>query len=117
MQAVADPQCQFLNLFVGYQGSMIPELFQMVDIPLWHGQSHSTPYREPVRSTVAARFHMHQPKVCSMTEMAFDIMKTKRQSIFSRLWKCTLLSAVKVMAGCAISHNFCLRWSTLGPFK
>jgi hypothetical protein len=25
-----------------------------------------------------------------MTEMAFDIMKTKRQSIFSRLWKCTL---------------------------
>ena len=30
MQAVADPQCQFLNLFVGYQGSMIPELFQII---------------------------------------------------------------------------------------
>ena len=75
-------------LFVGYPGSMILELFQIVHIPLWHSPSHWTPYRELVRGAVAARFHVHHPQACSMTDMALSIMKTSWQSIFSRLWKC-----------------------------
>ncbi|XP_056118293.1 uncharacterized protein LOC130095554 [Rhinichthys klamathensis goyatoka] len=130
MQAVCDHQCQFLDIFVGYPGS-VHDSRVLKNSPLYVrslyppegycilGDGGSpcmsqpitliTPYREPARSAVAARFNRHHAKARSVVERAFGIMKTRWRSIFFKALEVHPAFAVKVIACCAILHNFCLR--------
>ncbi|KAE8278864.1 putative nuclease HARBI1 [Larimichthys crocea] len=128
LQAVCDHQCQFLDIFVGYPGSVHdarvlknsplyvqklypPEGFQILGDGGYPCTSEPlaliTPYREPVRNPVEARFNRHHAKARSVVERAFGIMKARWRSIFFKALEVKPQFAVKVIACCAILHNLC----------
>ncbi|KAF7642498.1 hypothetical protein LDENG_00257000 [Lucifuga dentata] len=88
MQAVCHHKCHFLDIFVCYPGS-VHDARVLKNSPLYIHQLYPpegycilpitliTPYREPVRSPVAARFNRHHAKARSVIERAFGIMKTR----------------------------------------
>ncbi|XP_035465455.2 protein ALP1-like [Scophthalmus maximus] len=98
MQAMCDHQCQFLDVFIGYRGS-VHDARVLKNTPVYVRSLYPpegycilgdggypcmsqpialiTPYREPVRGAVAARFNRHHAKARSVIERAFGIMKTR----------------------------------------
>ncbi|XP_034539820.1 putative nuclease HARBI1 [Notolabrus celidotus] len=130
MQAVCDHQCQFLDVFIGYPGSVhdsrvlknSPLFVQSLYPPegycllgdggypcLSQPITLITPYREPVRGAVEARFNRHHSKARSIIERAFGIMKARWRSVFFKALEVSPVFSVEVVACCAILHNFCLR--------
>ena len=67
-----------------------------------------TPYREPVRSPVEARFNRHHARARSVIERAFGIMKARWRTIFFKALEVQPVFAVQVIACCAILHNLCV---------
>ena len=130
LQAVCDHQCKFLDIFVGYPGS-VHDSRVLKNSPLFVNSLYPpegycilgdggypclsqpitliTPYREPVRNAVEARFNRHHAKARSVIERAFGIMKTRWRSIFFKALEVHPAFAVKVITCCAILHNLCLR--------
>ncbi|KAM3619675.1 uncharacterized protein V6R79_011663 [Siganus canaliculatus] len=130
LQAVCDHQCQFLDLFVGYPGS-VHDARVLKNSPLYVHSLYQpegyyilgdggypcmsepmaiiTPYREPVRNAVAARFNRHHSKARSIIERAFGIMKTRWRSIFFKALEVHHVFAVRIIECCAILHNICLK--------
>ncbi|KAM3611514.1 uncharacterized protein V6R79_019929 [Siganus canaliculatus] len=130
LQAICDHQCQFLDLFVGHPGS-VHDARVLKNSPLYVHSLYPpegyyilgdggypcmsepmaiiTPYREPVRNAVAARFNRHHAKARSIIERAFGIMKTRWRSIFFKALEVHHVFAVRIIACCAILHNICLK--------
>ncbi|KAK7909409.1 hypothetical protein WMY93_014093 [Mugilogobius chulae] len=129
LQAVCDHSAKFIDILVGYPGS-VHDSRVLKNSPLYtqrlyppHGYvmigdggypclsqpiTLLTPYREPVRSPVEARFNRHHAKARSVIERAFGIMKARWRAIFFKALEVKPTFAVKVIACCTILHNICL---------
>ncbi|XP_063080010.1 putative nuclease HARBI1 [Engraulis encrasicolus] len=129
LQAICDARGKFLDIFVGYPGSVHDTRvmknssvyragrypppgfmilgdggYQCLDAPV----CVMTPYKEPVNGPIQARYNYHHAKGRSIIERAFGMMKTR--------WRCTLFKALEVrptftpqiIASCAFLHNVCM---------
>lgn len=129
MQAVCDSTGRFLDIFVGYPGS-VHDTRVMKNSSLYKVRRYPppgyillgdggypcldtpiclmTPYKEPVTGPVQGRYNYRHAKGRSIIERAFGVMKTR--------WRCTLFKALEVkptfapqvIASCAFLHNVCL---------
>ncbi|XP_041840404.1 protein ALP1-like [Melanotaenia boesemani] len=137
MQAICDSSGRFLDIFVGYPGS-VHDTRIMKNSSFYRARRYPptgyillgdggypcldkpicliTPYKEPVNGPVQLRFNYHHSKARSIIERAFGMMKTR--------WRCTLFKALEVkptfapqvIASCAFLHNVCLdNGDTLEP--
>ncbi|KAJ8367962.1 hypothetical protein SKAU_G00079900 [Synaphobranchus kaupii] len=129
LQAVCDHTGKFLDIFVGYTGS-VHDSRVLRNSPLYVEQLYPpegycilgdggypclelpicilTPYREPVRSPVAARFNTHHSRARNVVERSFGMLKTRWRTIFLKALEVKPTFAPKVIACCAILHNICL---------
>ena len=129
LQAVCDHQGMFIDIFVGYPGS-VHDARVLKNSPLYTQQLYPpegfsilgdgeypclsvpialiTPYKEPVRLPVARRFNDHHAKARSVIERSFGIMKTRWRSIFFEALEVKPTFAPEVIACCAILHNICV---------
>nr|XP_061797549.1 putative nuclease HARBI1 [Nerophis lumbriciformis] len=129
MQAICDSNGRFLDIFVGYPGS-VHDSRVMKNSTCYKARRYPppgyillgdggypcletpiclmTPYKEPVNGPVQGRYNFHHAKGHSIIERAFGVMKTR--------WRCTLFKALEVrpvfapqvIASCAFLHNVCL---------
>ena len=126
MQAICDSEGRFLDIFVGYPGSVHDSRI-LKNSPFYlAGQypptgyfllgggfypcldSPISPYKEPAIGAVQGRFNFCQSRARSIVERSFGIMKTR--------WRFTLFKALEVrptfaplvIATCAFMHNVCL---------
>ncbi|KAJ4921187.1 hypothetical protein JOQ06_025910 [Pogonophryne albipinna] len=67
-----------------------------------------TPYREPLRGRVEARFTRHHARARSVVERAFGMMKARWRGIFFKALEVDHSFSPKVIAVCAVLHNICL---------
>ncbi|KAJ8368733.1 hypothetical protein SKAU_G00087610 [Synaphobranchus kaupii] len=129
MQAICDSKGKFLDIFVGYPGS-VHDTCIMKNSTFYRTQQYPptgyiilgdggypcldkpigliTPYKEPVRGRTESCFNYHHSRGRSIVERAFGVMKTR--------WRSTLFKALEVrptfspvgIATCAFLHNVCL---------
>uniref|UniRef100_A0A3Q3G4C2 DDE Tnp4 domain-containing protein n=1 Tax=Labrus bergylta TaxID=56723 RepID=A0A3Q3G4C2_9LABR len=117
MQVICDSDARFLDIFVGYPGSVhdtrimknssfyravrYPPTgyillgdggYPCMDTPI----TLITPYKEPINGQIQGRFNHFHSKGRSVIERAFGMMKTR--------WRSTLFRALE----CAFLHNVCL---------
>lgn len=129
LQAVSDHQGRFLDIFVGYPGS-VHDSRVLRNSPLYNERLYPpngfaiigdggypclsrpitllTPFREPVRSPVEARYNRHHSRARAVIERAFGVMKARWRAIFFKALEVKPTFAVQVIACCAVLHNLCL---------
>ncbi|XP_023821710.1 putative nuclease HARBI1 [Oryzias latipes] len=129
MQAVCDSNAKFLDIFVGYPGS-VHDSRVLRNSPIYTNKTYPpegyillgdggypciaqpitllTPYREPLRNAVEARYNRHHAKARSVVERAFGMMKTRWRAIFLGALEVKSKFAVKIIACSAILHNMCI---------
>ncbi|CAJ1057656.1 hypothetical protein H4Q32_000108 [Xyrichtys novacula] len=125
LQAIYDHQGRFIDLFVGFPGS-VHDACVLRNSPegwciLGDGGYHClgapicllTPYREPVANPVQARFNTIHGKARNIVERAFGMVKASWQSIFLRALELKPAFASEVVTCCAILHNICMDNSDL----
>ncbi|XP_041838410.1 putative nuclease HARBI1 [Melanotaenia boesemani] len=129
LQAVCDSAGRFLDIFVGYGGSVHdtrilrnspiyvqalyppPGYFLLGDggYPCLEGPiAIITPYRHPLHGRMQERFNQAHSRARSIIERAFGMMKAR--------WRATLFKALEVRPrfcsevalACAVLHNLCL---------
>ncbi|XP_018934436.2 putative nuclease HARBI1 [Cyprinus carpio] len=126
LQAVCDHQGRFIDIFVGYPGSVHdarilknspiytrgtyppPGYFLLADggYPcLQEPLALITPYKRPVRGMAEQRFNYHHSKGRTIIERAFGMMKTRFRCIFL---EAHTLFVPKVVTACVILHNICV---------
>lgn len=124
LQAVCDHQGRFIDIFVGYPGSVHdariiknspiytrgtyppPGYFLLADggYPcLQEPLSLITPYKRPVRGMAEQRFNYHHSKGRSIIERAFGMMKTRFRCIFLEALEVHTLFVPKVKHHCNTS--------------
>ncbi|CAM4571765.1 unnamed protein product [Leuciscus chuanchicus] len=129
LQAVCDHQGCFIDIFVGYPGSVHdaciiknspiytrgtyppPGYFLLADggYPcLQEPLALITPYKRPVRGTAEQRFNYHHSKGRTIIERAFGMMKTRFRCIFLEALEVHTLFVPKVVTACVILHNICV---------
>ncbi|CAJ1084164.1 nuclease HARBI1 [Xyrichtys novacula] len=129
LQAICDHQGRFLDLFVGFPGS-VHDARVLRNSPVYYRQLYPpegwcilgdggypclgapicllTPYREPVANPVQARFNTIHGKAWNIIERAFGMMKARWRSIFLRALEVKPAFASEVVTCCAILHNICM---------
>lgn len=124
LQAVCDHQGRFIDIFVGYPGSVHdarilknspiytrgtyppPGYFLLADggYPcLQEPLALITPYKRPVRGMAEQRFNYHHSKGRTIIERAFGMMKTRFRCIFLEALEVHTLFVPKVMNHCNTS--------------
>ncbi|XP_012717788.2 putative nuclease HARBI1 [Fundulus heteroclitus] len=126
LQAICDSTGKFLDVFVGYPGS-VHDTTVLKNSPVFVGAVYPhpgyfivgdggypctsapitllTPYREPSRGPVEARFNIHHAKARVIIKKAFSMMKTRWKGIFFKALELSTTFAPKVVAVCAVLHN------------
>lgn len=129
MQAICDSSGKFLDIFVGYPGS-VHDTRILKSSSFYTARRYPpsgyfilgdggypcletpvcliTPYREPVNGRVQQRFNYHHSKGRSIIERAFGIMKTRWRSTLFKALEVRPTFAPQVIASCAFLHNVCL---------
>jgi len=128
LQALCDHQGKYLDIFVGYPGSVHdsrvlrnstiysralypPEGYHILGdggYPcLSHPISLITPYREPLQNQSQRRFNLHHAKARSIIERSFGILKTRWRSLFFKALEVKPEFAPEVIT-CTILHNICI---------
>ncbi|XP_059188162.1 uncharacterized protein LOC131970756 [Centropristis striata] len=129
LQAICDSTGKFLDIFVGYPGS-VHDTRVLRNSPVFVSGCYPppghfivgdggypclsapvtliTPYREPVRGRVEARFNGHHARARSIIEPAFGMMKSRWRGIFLKALEVEHTFAPKVVAVCAVLHNICV---------
>uniref|UniRef100_A0A8C1UT45 DDE Tnp4 domain-containing protein n=1 Tax=Cyprinus carpio TaxID=7962 RepID=A0A8C1UT45_CYPCA len=129
LQAVCDHQGRFIDIFVGYPGSVHdarilknspiytrgtyppPGYFLLADggYPcLQEPLALITPCKRPVRGMAEQRFNYHHSKGRTIIERAFGMMKTRFRCIFLEALEVHTLFVPKVVTACVILHNICV---------
>ncbi|KAL3060951.1 hypothetical protein OYC64_009209 [Pagothenia borchgrevinki] len=129
LQGICDSYGKFLDIFVGYPGSVhdtrvlrnSPVFVRGCYPPAGHyivgdggypclrePLNLITPYREPLRGRVEARFNRHHARARSVVERAFGMMKARWRGIFFKALEVDHSFSPKVIAVCAMLHNICL---------
>ncbi|KAK0137637.1 Protein ALP1-like [Merluccius polli] len=135
MQAICDAKGKFLDIYVGYPGSVHdtrvmknnvfyltarnppPGYVMVVGTPASRPPlCLLTPFKEPVIGRVRQLFNYRQSKARSIIERAFGMMKTRWRSTLFRAIEVKPTFAPQVIASCAFLHNVCLdNGNTLDP--
>ena len=128
MQAICDASGRFLDVFVGYPGSVhdtrilknspFPSKRYSPDGYFLLGDGGYpcletpicliTPYKEPVNGQEQQRFNYHQSKGRTIVERAFGVMKTRWRSTLFKALEVKPTFAPQVIASCAFLHNVCI---------
>ncbi|KAJ7983945.1 hypothetical protein DPEC_G00368690 [Dallia pectoralis] len=129
LQAVCDHQGRFIDIFVGYPGSVHdartlknspiytrgnyppPGYFLLTDggYPcLQEPLALITPYKRPVRGMAEQRFNYDHSRGRTIIERAFGMMKTCFRCIFLEALEVQTLFVPKVVTACVILHNICV---------
>ncbi|KAJ7991278.1 hypothetical protein DPEC_G00295670 [Dallia pectoralis] len=136
MQAICDSSGRFLDIYVGYPGSVhdtrmknssfytarrYPPTgyillgdggYPCLDTPI----CLITPFKEPVHGQVQQRFNYYQSRGRSIIERAFGMMKTRWRSTLFRALEVKPTFAPQVISSCAFLHNVCMdNGDTLAP--
>ncbi|XP_020516318.1 putative nuclease HARBI1 [Labrus bergylta] len=130
-QAICDHRGKFLDVFVGYPGSVhdahvlrhsdvyVHQLyppqawFLIGDVGYPCIQDHITlitPYREPVQSPVHHRFNSKRSRARLVVEQAFGVMKTRWRTIFLKAMAVRIPFAVEVITCCAVLFCTTCAW-------
>ncbi|XP_062861636.1 putative nuclease HARBI1 [Trichomycterus rosablanca] len=129
LQAICDHQGKFIDIFVGYPGS-VHEARVLENSPLYKEGLYPpagryilgdgsypcistpirllTPYREPVQNPVQALFNSKLSQSRIVVKRAFGMLKTRWRSIFFKTLEVRPVFAPEVVACCAVLHNFCI---------
>lgn len=129
MQAMCDSIGRFLDIFVGYPGS-VHDTRILKNSSFYRAQRYPpseyiilgdggypcletpicliTPYKEPVNGQVQGRFNYYHSRARSIIERAFGMMKTRWRSTLFRALEVKPTFAPQVIASCAFLHNVCL---------
>ncbi|KAL2103178.1 hypothetical protein ACEWY4_000046 [Coilia grayii] len=129
MQAICDSSGKFLDIFVGYPGS-VHDTRILKSSSFYLGRRYPpngyfilgdggypcletpiclmTPYREPVDDRVQRRFNYHHSKARSIVERAFGVMKTRWRATLFRALEVSPTFVPQVIATCAFLHNVCI---------
>lgn len=130
LQAISDATGRFLDIFVGYPGS-VHDARVLRNSPVFNRALYPpagfylladggypclekpitliTPYKLPLQGRMQERFNGHHSRARSVVERAFGMMKAR--------WRATLFKALEVspafapdiVACCAFLHNLCLK--------
>uniref|UniRef100_A0A672H965 Putative nuclease HARBI1 n=1 Tax=Salarias fasciatus TaxID=181472 RepID=A0A672H965_SALFA len=129
MQAICDAEGRFLDIFVGYPGS-VHDTRILKNSPFYLAGQYPptgyfllgdggypcldspiaviTPYKEPVIGAVQGRFNFRHSRARSVVERSFGIMKTRWRSTLFKALEVRPAFAPLVIATCAFLHNVCL---------
>ncbi|KAL7376198.1 hypothetical protein ABVT39_003096 [Epinephelus coioides] len=129
MQAICDSDARFLDIFVGYPGS-VHDTRIMKNSSFYRARRYPptgyillgdggypcldtpicliTPYKEPVNGHMQGCFNYYHSKGRSIIERAFRMMKTRWRSTLFRAVEVKPTFAPLVVASCAFLHNVCL---------
>uniref|UniRef100_A0A147AZI8 Putative nuclease HARBI1 n=1 Tax=Fundulus heteroclitus TaxID=8078 RepID=A0A147AZI8_FUNHE len=129
IQAVFDSNGRFLDIFVGYPGS-VPDAGVMRNSSFYQARRYPppsyillgdesypcldapicliTPYTEPVDRPGQALFNCHHSKARSVAHRAFGVMKTRWRSTLSNTLEVKPAFASQVVSSCAFLHNVCM---------
>ncbi|KAI2648030.1 hypothetical protein H4Q32_024214 [Labeo rohita] len=129
LQAITDHRGKFLDIFVGYPGS-VHDARVLRNSPVYVGSLYPPPgkcilgdggypclsapicliipYREPVQNPVQARFNSKHSRARNIIEKAFGMMKTRWRSIFFKALEISPAFVPEVVACCAVLHNLAL---------
>ncbi|XP_067283966.1 putative nuclease HARBI1 [Pseudorasbora parva] len=129
LQAITDHCGKFLDVFVGYPGS-VHDARVLRNSPVYTGSLYPpagkcilgdggypclsapvcliTPYREPVQNPVQARFNSKHSRARSIVERAFGMMKTRWRSIFFKALEVSPAFVPEVITCCVVLHNLAL---------
>lgn len=129
MQAICDSNGRFLDIFVGYPGS-VHDTRIMKNSSFYRARQYPptgyillgdggypcldtpvcliTPYKEPVNGQIQGRFNYYHARARSIIERAFGMMKTRWRSTLFRALEVKPTFAPLVIASCAFLHNVCL---------
>ncbi|XP_047245976.1 putative nuclease HARBI1 [Girardinichthys multiradiatus] len=129
MQAIFDSNGRFLDIFVGYPGS-VPDAGIMRNSSFYQARRYPptsyillgdesypcldspirliTPYTEPVNGQLQELFNYHHYKARRVAERAFGAMRTRWRATLSNTMEVKPAFASQVVSSCAFLHNVCL---------
>ncbi|KAM6992375.1 uncharacterized protein LKV04_008427 [Tautogolabrus adspersus] len=129
LQGICDSTGKFLDIFVGYPGS-VHDTRVLRNSPVFVRGCYPpagyfivgdggypclnapvtliTPYWEPLRGRVEARYNAHHARGRCIIERAFGMMKARWRGIFFKALEVDHTFAPHVVAVCATLHNICL---------
>ncbi len=130
LQAITDHRGEFIDIFVGYPGS-VHDASVLRNSPVntgglyppagkcIHGDGGHpclsaptcliTPYRESVQNPLQARFNSKHPRARNIVERAFGMIKTSWRSVFFKAMEVSPAFMPEVIACCAVLHNIALQ--------
>lgn len=128
-QSVCDAAGKFLDIFVGYPGS-VHDSRVLKSSPLYTGTRYPpsgfvivgndeypcleepvcliTPYKFPLQGRAQERFNLHLSRLLSVTQKSFRMMKTRWRSTLFKAMEVNPDFAPSVISACAFIHNVCL---------
>ncbi|KAL1427136.1 hypothetical protein MTO96_017705 [Rhipicephalus appendiculatus] len=135
LQAVCDHRGIFVDIFVGYPGS-VHDTRVLKNSPLYTRSLYpppgyailgdsgypnivapiaiTTPYKDATRP-VEVRFNTAHARARAIVERAFGLMKGRWRSVFTKALEVSVCKAPDVVAACAAMHNVCMRMGDASP--
>ncbi|XP_062406275.1 putative nuclease HARBI1 [Sardina pilchardus] len=129
MQAVCDAKGRFLDIFVGYPGS-VHDARVLRNSPIFHQALYPpagyyllgdgaypcletpigilTPYKHPLRGRIQEEYNVCHARARSVVERAFGMMKARWRATLSKALEVSPAFAPDIIACCAFLHNLCL---------
>ncbi|KAL2088028.1 hypothetical protein ACEWY4_016856 [Coilia grayii] len=129
LQAVVDHTAKFIDVCVGYTGS-VHDSRVLKNSPLYLERKYPppgyfligdggypclsypitlmTPYRQPLRNQLQAAYNSRLTKARVVVERAFGILKTRWRAIFLKALEVDIRYVPEVILCCTILHNICL---------